>query len=174
MNVSLDLKIEHLPGEFGVGRWMRIGEELHREFNSRARELSLMVQGRVIYGIMEEYWPAARSDESLPAVAREYGEIWASMPKVLVSNTRSRAGYNTRIIGGPNAIEQLAMVREETEGRIGVGGAAVATQLLRETSSMSCCCSPIRSSWAVAGPCSTTSRNRRNWTYSSRPSSPMA
>lgn len=132
MNVSLDLKIEHLPGEFGAGRWMRIGEELHREFNSRARELSLMVQGRVIYGIMEEYWPAARSDESLPAVAREYGEIWASMPKVLVSNTRSRAGYNTRIIGGPNAIEQLAMVREETEGRIGVGGAAVATQLLRE------------------------------------------
>ena len=85
MNVSLDLRIEQAPGDNGAGEWLRIGEELHREFNARAQALALMVQGRVIYETMEEYWPRAREDASLPDFLREYGEIWTAKPKVLVS-----------------------------------------------------------------------------------------
>jgi dihydrofolate reductase len=131
MNVSLDLRIEQVPGDNGAGEWLRIGEELHREFNARARALARLVQGRVVYEIMEEYWPRARGDASLPDVLREYGEIWTAKPKVLVSRTRRSAGHNTRIIGGDDAIEQLAALRAQTDGTIGVGGAALATQLLR-------------------------------------------
>ncbi|MFG1707017.1 hypothetical protein ACFLIM_27865 [Nonomuraea sp. M3C6] len=108
MNVSLDLRIEQVPGDNGAGEWLRISEELHREFNARARALTLMVHGRVIYETMEEYQPRAREDASLPDVLREYGEIWTAKPKVLVSRTRSSADHNTRIIGGDDAIEQLA------------------------------------------------------------------
>ncbi len=131
MNVSLDLRIEQVPGDNGAGEWLRITEELHREFNARARALALMVQGRVIHEVMEEYWPRARDDASLPDVLREYGEIWVAAPKVLVSRTRTSAEHNTRIIGGDDAIERLAALRAETEGTIGVGGATLATQLLR-------------------------------------------
>ena len=131
MNVSLDLRIEQVPGDDGAGEWLRIDEELHQEFNARARALALMVQGRVIYETMEEYWPRARDDESLPDFLREYGEIWTTTPKVLVSRTRHTAGYDTRIIGGDDAIEQLAALRAGTDGTIGVGGATLATQLLR-------------------------------------------
>jgi len=131
MNVSLDLRIEQVPGDNGAGEWLRIDEELHREFNARARSLAGMVQGRVIYETMEEYWPRAREDTSLPDFMREYGEIWTSAPKVLVSRTRHRAGHGTRIIGGDDAIEQLAALKAETDGTLGVGGAALATQVLR-------------------------------------------
>jgi dihydrofolate reductase len=131
MNVSLDLRIEQAPGEKGGGEWLRIGEELHREFNARARALALMVQGRIIYETMEGFWPQARDDASLPDFLREYGEIWTAKPKVLVSRTRDSAGHNTRIIGGDDAIEQLAALRAGTDGTIGVGGATVATELLR-------------------------------------------
>jgi dihydrofolate reductase len=131
MNVSLDLRIEQVPGDDGAGEWLRIDEELHREFNAQAKELALMVQGRVIYETMEEYWPRAREDASLPDVLREYAEIWTATPKVLVSRTRHSAGHHTRIIGGDDAIEQLAALRAETDGVIGVGGAALATQLLQ-------------------------------------------
>lgn len=131
MNVSLDLRIEQVPGDNGAGEWLRIDEELHREFNAQARALALMVQGRVVYEVMEEYWPRAREDASLPEVLREYGEIWTTTPKVLVSRTRRSAGHDTRIIGGDDAIQQLAALRAGTEGSIGVGGAALATQLLR-------------------------------------------
>lgn len=130
MNVSVDLKIEAAPGENGGGDWMRIGESLHREFNARARALTLGVEGRVIHEVMEDYWPAARTDESLPDFMREYGEIWTAVPKVLVSRTRTSADYNTTILGGDDAIERLAELRATTEGDIGVGGANLATQLL--------------------------------------------
>lgn len=132
MNVSVDLMIEHAAGEEGGGTWLRIGEPLHREFNARARALTLMVQGRTIYETMEAYWPAARNDATLPDYMREYGEIWTSKPKVLVSRTRAGAGHNTRAVGRDgDAIEELAKLRDETDGDIGVGGATLATHLLR-------------------------------------------
>jgi dihydrofolate reductase len=132
MNVSLDLFIEREAGEHGdIGgpSWVRLGEPLHREFNARARALSMMVQGRTVYGMMDPFWPNARTDESLPGFLREYGEIWTDIPKVLVSRTRTTAEHNTRIIGGDDdAIEQLAVLRQETDGDI---GANLATQLLQ-------------------------------------------
>jgi dihydrofolate reductase len=131
MNVSLDLRIEQVPGDNGAGEWLRIGEELHREFNARTDALAMIVHGRVYYEIMEEYWPRAHADASAPDFIREYGEIWTAKPKVLVSRTRGSADHNTRIIGGDDAIEQLAGLRAETDGVIGVGGATLATQLLR-------------------------------------------
>lgn len=131
MNVSADLRIEHVANEEGGGSWMRIGESLHREFNARARQMSMSVEGRVIYETMEEFWPAARHDDSQPEVMREYAEIWTSMPKVLVSRTRTTADHHTRIIGGDDAIAQLAVLREQGEGIISVGGANLATQVLR-------------------------------------------
>lgn len=131
MQVSLDLRIEQVPGDNGAGEWLRIHEELHRECNARTQAVALMVQGRVIYEVMEEYWPRAREDASLPDYMREYAEIWTAKPKVLVSRTRLSADHNTRIIGGDDAIEQLAALRAGTDGSISVGGAALATQLLR-------------------------------------------
>src|SRR4029453_1861496 len=131
MNVSLDLRIEQVPGDNGAGEWLRITEELHREANGAPGERALIGHGRVIYEVMEEYWPRARADASLPDFMREYGEIWTAAPKVLVSRTRHSADHNTRIIGGDDAIAQLAALRAGTDGTIGVGGAALATQLLR-------------------------------------------
>ncbi|MEV0825109.1 dihydrofolate reductase family protein [Nonomuraea rubra] len=131
MQVSLDLRIEQVPGDNGAGEWLRLGEELHREANALTRALALMVHGRVYYEVMEEFWPRSHEDESLPDFMREYGEIWTAKPKVLVSRTRRSADHNTRIIGGDDAIEQLAALRAGTDGSISVGGAALATQLLR-------------------------------------------
>jgi dihydrofolate reductase len=130
MNVSLDLRIEQVPGDNGAGEWMRIDEELHREFNAQTRDLAMIVHGRIYYETMEEFWPTAHEDASQPEVIHEYGAIWTAKPKVLVSRTRSTAEHNTRVIGGDDAIEQLAELRERTDGTIGVGGAMLATQLL--------------------------------------------
>jgi dihydrofolate reductase len=131
MHVSLDLRIEQVPGDNGAGEWLRIDEELHQELNDRTRDVALIVHGRVLHEVMEEYWPRAVGDTSLPAVMREYAGIWVAKPKVLVSRTRTSADHNTRVIGGDDAIEQLAGLRARTDGSIAVGGATLATQLLR-------------------------------------------
>ncbi|GAA3620200.1 hypothetical protein GCM10022419_127300 [Nonomuraea rosea] len=118
MQVSLDLRIEQVPGDNGAGEWLRVHEELHRWANAQTQALALMVQGRVYYEAMEEFMPLAREDASLPDFLREYGEIWTANPKVLVSRTRLSADHNTRIIGGDDAIEQLAALRAGTDGNI--------------------------------------------------------
>jgi dihydrofolate reductase len=135
MNVSLDLFVERQAGEHsGIEgpNWVRLGEPLHREFNARAKSLSMMVEGRVVYEMMNPFWPDARTDESMPGFLREFGEIWTDLPKILVSRTRTTADHNTRVIGqGGDAIERLAELRHTTDGDIGIGGANLATQLLR-------------------------------------------
>jgi dihydrofolate reductase len=131
MNVSLDLFIERSENGPASGDWLTIDEELHREFNERARRLSMMVEGRMIYDQMSPFWPDARSDESLPDYMREYGEIWTDIPKVLVSRTRTTAAHNTAVLGGEDALDRLAELRETSTGDIGVGGATLATALLR-------------------------------------------
>lgn len=131
MNVSVDARIESDPATPGGGDWLQITEELHREFNARARSLAMMVQGRKVYELMDPFWPNAREDASLPDYLQEYGEIWTSKPKILVSRTRSSAEHNTRVIGGDDAIDRLAELRARTDGAIGVGGATLASQLLR-------------------------------------------
>ncbi|MEO8261923.1 MAG: dihydrofolate reductase family protein [Pseudolysinimonas sp.] len=131
MNVSLDLRIEQVPGDDGAGEWLRIDEQLHRAWNDEVRSLALLVQGRIIHEVMEQAWPRAREDASLPDYMHEYADLWLAKPKVLVSRTRQSAEHHTRIIGGDDAIEQLAALRDETDGSIGVGGATLATQVLR-------------------------------------------
>jgi dihydrofolate reductase len=130
MNVSLDLLIERTHGEQVSGDWLRIDEQLHREFSERAERLSMMVQGRVIYDMMDLFWPDARGDESLPDYLREFGGIWTDKPKVLVSRTRDTASHNTTILGGADALDRLAELRRTGDGDIGVGGATLATALL--------------------------------------------
>jgi hypothetical protein len=101
MTVPLDLFIERTPGEDGGGEWLRIGEELHREFNRRAADLFEMVQGRVVHEIMERWWPDIAANPAMPDHLREYFRIWVDTPKVLVSRTRTEAGYNTRASPDP-------------------------------------------------------------------------
>ena len=130
MNVSVDLRIEQVPGDNGAGEWLRIDEEYHRAANEYARRMSAIVHGRVFYETMEEFWPQAAADSSLPDFLQDYGRIWTEMPKVLVSRTRTAAQHNTRVIG-EGAMERLSELRAATDGPIGVGGANIATQLLR-------------------------------------------
>lgn len=131
MNVSLDLLIARADGEQGADDWLRIDEQLHHEFNERAGRLSMMVEGRVIYDMMDPFWPDARADESLPDYMREFGGIWTDKPKVLVSRTRRTASHNTTILGGADAVDRLAELRRTGDGDIGVGGATLATAMLR-------------------------------------------
>ncbi len=134
MNVSIDLMIEFdekdHTGDDDGGKWMRIDAELHQEFNDRARDLAMFVEGRKTYELMVPYWPELLEDPSASPVEREWAEIYVETPKVVVSNTLTDPGHNTRVIGGDDAIDQLARLRDEVDGTLGVGGSNLATQLL--------------------------------------------
>lgn len=62
---------------------MRIGEQLHREINARARALALLVEGRVIHGIMDPFWPNA-------ATVREFQRCHGESALRLLRNRLAR------------------------------------------------------------------------------------
>lgn len=133
MNMSIDGFVERDPDDHrGLDgpEWVRIDEAMHRVFNERAAAMTMSVEGRVVRDMMDPFWPDARDDPSMPAYLREYGRIWTEQPKVLVSRTRTTADHHTRVVGGDDAIQQLAALRAEATGDIGVGGPNLASQLL--------------------------------------------
>ena len=89
-----------------------------------------MVEGRVVYEMMESAWPAAATDDSLPGFLQEFGRIWTAAPQGARLAHENQPGHNTGVVGGDNAIEQLAEIRADL-GAIGVGGATLATALLQ-------------------------------------------
>ena len=134
MNVSLDLRIErsagdHVAGEEG-GEWLRIDEQLFREFNQRARAVALFVEGRIIYEMMETVWPSAGQDDSLADHLREWARSGRPHRRYW-SRAHAPPPATTRASSVADAIAHLAAIRDETDGTIAVGGATLATQLLQ-------------------------------------------
>jgi len=122
MGVSLDGFIAGPAGEID---WSAPVEELHRFHNEQTRALGVHLCGRRLYETMV-YWETADRDPSIGEAERQFAGIWQGLPKVVFSTTLERVEGNARLAtAGP--AEELARLREEAGGDIGVGGAGLAS-----------------------------------------------
>jgi len=126
MSVSLDGYIAGPDGTFG---WGMPTEELHRFHNDRVREQGAHLLGRNLYETMR-YWETADQDPDAGEIERDFAQLWQALPKVVFSSTLSEVEGNTRL-ATEGLAEELARVQEETDGDIGVGGAALAGSYAR-------------------------------------------
>jgi dihydrofolate reductase len=126
MTVSLDGFIAGPGGEID---WSPPDEELHRFHNEQVRELGAHLCGRRLYEEMV-YWETAEEDPSLAEYGLEFARIWKKLPKVVFSTTLSEVKGNTRLALGGVA-EEVAELKEQPGGDLGVGGAGLASSLIR-------------------------------------------
>ena len=121
MSVSLDGFIAGSGGEID---WSAPDEELHRFHNEQTRELGAHLLGKRLYETML-YWEGAEENPSFGEVELEFARIWQPLPKVVFSSSLERVEGNARLAAGTIAAE-LAELKREREGDIGVGGATLA------------------------------------------------
>ena len=125
MSVSADGFIAGPDGNFD---WSAPDEELHRFHNERAAELGGHLLGRRLYETMV-YWETAEQDPELSEVGREFAGIWKELPKVVVSTTLDEVEGNARLVK-EGVVEEVARLKEEPGGDLGVGGAGLAATLI--------------------------------------------
>jgi dihydrofolate reductase len=123
MSVSLDGYVAGPGGEFD---WSAPDEELHRFHNEQTRELGAHLLGRRLYETMV-YWET--DDESWGPVQREFADIWRPLPKFVFSTTLEDLEGNATLVRGDIA-EEVAQIKEQTDGDIGAGGAGLAASLI--------------------------------------------
>jgi dihydrofolate reductase len=125
MGMSLDGFVADRDGKID---WTSPDEELHRFHNDRNRELGGHLLGRRLYEEMT-YWETADENPSAADYELDFARIWQELPKVVFSTTLEEVEGNTRLVKDGVA-EEVARLKEEPGGDLGVGGAGLAATLL--------------------------------------------
>jgi dihydrofolate reductase len=125
MGVSLDGYVAAPDG--GID-WTAPHDELPRFHNERVREMDAHLLGRRLYETML-YWETADRDPSAGDIALEFARIWKRIERVVFSTTLDRVDGDARLARG-DPVEEVARLREQPGGSIGVGGAGLAATLI--------------------------------------------
>ena len=127
LNVSLDGYVE--TPDHGLD-WTNVDDELHAWFNDQMRTLDALLYGRRLYELMAGYWPTAESDPAATPTEREFAAIWLELPKIVFSSSLDRVDWNSRLLRGDIG-DELARLRTEFDGDLGVGGPTLAAAFIR-------------------------------------------
>ena len=115
-------------GPKGEIDWATPDEELHRFHNEQTAQLAANICGRGLYEDMLP-WEARAEDPEITGVSREFAEIWKRQLKLVFSHTLDSVEGNARLIEG-DAVEEVARLKSEPGGDLGVGGAHLAASLI--------------------------------------------
>lgn len=127
-SVSLDGYFETLNRSLD---WVIADEEYLRFVIGEQDTIGAFLYGARLYENMAAYWPTqAANDPSNPPYVLEWARIWLATPKIVFSNTLRSVDWNSRLVRG-DAIEEIARLKEQGGKDLSVGGATLASSLIR-------------------------------------------
>jgi dihydrofolate reductase len=126
MSMSLDGYIEDPTGDFA---YAAPDEEVHRFANQQTRETAVLLFGRGMYEIMEEYWTDPERTDG-DEVEAEFAREYTATPRVVFSDSLETVAPGCRLVRRADAFDEVLRLKKETDGDLSVGGAGLAASLL--------------------------------------------
>lgn len=127
LSVSID---GFIAGPDGDLSWHLVDDELHREFNRQLAPMSAFLEGRVVYEMMNEFWPTADSEPDCPPPMAEFAQIWRDMPKLVYSRTLQSADPTVTIVRDV-VPDEVRALKDQPGGDLSLGGADLAAAFQR-------------------------------------------
>ena len=91
------------------------GDELKRLTIDQLHAAGTLIFGRVTYEGMAAYWQTAKGEDA---------DLMNSLPKVVVSRTLDRAGWNNTKLVKENAVQEISKLKQQSSKDIFVFGSA--------------------------------------------------
>ncbi|MBX3171067.1 MAG: dihydrofolate reductase family protein [Candidatus Eremiobacteraeota bacterium] len=121
----------YIVGPDGKFDWGVPDEELHRFHNDEARALGGHLLGRRLYETML-YWETAALDPEAGEIQRDFASVWQAMPKVVFSRTLESVEGVNMSLARRDLPSELAELRQTVSGDLGIGGARLAGDAIRQ------------------------------------------
>ncbi|MFD3806862.1 dihydrofolate reductase family protein [Streptomyces sp. NPDC058611] len=131
MGVSLD---GYTAGPDGEIDWHVVDDAVHRHANDEARGMGGFLQGRVTYGVMEDFWSTVGTEADTTAdpdaeLTADFAGIWRDTPKYVYSRTLRGVGANATIVRDV-VPEEVAALKAAPGPDLLLGGARLAATFL--------------------------------------------
>jgi dihydrofolate reductase len=126
INASLD---GFICDQDGIFDWAEPNEEAHSFINDIEGKCELLLLGRRMYEILA-WWDAVDGIEKYPDYIQAFEGIWKRTKKMVFSKSLKEVGARNTILKNEFLPDEIAALKKETKGDIGIGGADLASQAL--------------------------------------------
>ncbi len=127
VHVSVDGYIDGPNGEFD---WASMGPELSAYSHELTDRTGAFLYGRTVWEVMSSYWPHVESISQDPHDLK-FAPVWRATPKVVVSSTLEKAGWDAQLIRANVAEEITALKERQGEDILLTGGSTLMSSLTR-------------------------------------------
>jgi dihydrofolate reductase len=122
---SLSLTLDGFyAGPNGELDWVIADEFLHEYLTELINGSDAIIFGRVMYQLLEEYWPTAEIIPTLTPRELAFAKAINAIPKIVVSKTLDRADWNNSKVEKGDIIDLVSTMKQQPGKDLMIGGGA--------------------------------------------------
>jgi len=123
INLTIDGNCDHTK--------MLANDEIYDFYTPLLRDTDLLLYGRKTYQLMVPFWPDVAKAQSMSKPANAFAQVFASIPKLVVSQSLSSVEDKNTTILRTNLQDEIQKLKRQPGKNIMTGGVTLPSQLMK-------------------------------------------